>query len=96
MADVAKKQRSQLLGNFTRAPKTLTPLLNTADAPLTVVNPLFEKLQNCWEKLEAAQDTYIELVTDIDVDTDPNGVVYLDEPNDRYSNALNSYTQYLK
>ena len=92
MADVAKNKRSQALSNFTRTYNTLTPLLNNANAPLTVVNPQFAKFQNCWEKLEAAQDAYIEHAMGIDVDTDPNGVVYLNELGDRYSIALNSYT----
>ena len=96
MADVAKNKRSQALSNFTRTYNTLTPLLNNANAPLTVVNPQFAKFQNCWEKLEAAQDVFIEHAMGIDVDTDPNGVKYLDEPGDRYSIALNSYTEYLK
>ena len=96
MADVAKNKRSQALSNFTRTYNTLIPLLNNADAPPIVVNPQFTKFQNCLEKLETAQDTYIELVTDIDVDTDPNGVAYLDEPGVRYSTALTSYAEYLR
>ena len=96
MADVAKNKRSQALSNFTHVHNYLTPLLANTDNPPVLVDPQFAKLQLAWEKLEAAQDVYIEQATDIDVDTDKNGIAYLDDAGVRYTNALHAYAEYLK
>ena len=64
----AKNKRSQALANFTRVHNILTPLLANLDTPSSLVKPQFLKLQEMWDKLEAAQDVYIELVTTIDVE----------------------------
>ena len=91
----AKNKRSQALSNFTRCHNILTPLLANPDSPSIVVTPQFEKLQVLWEKLEAAQDSYIELVTNIDVDIDPNGIAYINNAGDRYAESLQAYSEYV-
>ena len=91
----AKNKRSQALSNFSRCHNLLTPLLANPDSPSVVVIPMFEKLKVLWEKLEAAQDCYIELVTDIDVDNDPSGVAYIDNAGDRYAESLLAYSEYV-
>ena len=64
--------------------------------PPVLVNPQFVKLQVAWEKLEAAQDVYIEQATDNDIDTDANGITYLDDAGVQSTNALHAYADYLK
>ena len=77
----AKKIRSNCLSNFTRSANTFDALYND-EAPIDILTGAFEKVQSCWEKLEAAQDSFIEL-TAIDVDTDAMGIAYLNAPDTR-------------
>ena len=94
MADVAaKKCRSQAKSNFTRAITVFNNLVN-AKSPLNLVTKQFDKVMSCWEKLEAAQDEFTDK-TEIDVDSDANGVAYLDEPGLKHAEAMNSYSTYL-
>ena len=65
---VAKNIRSQALANFTRCHNILTPLLADPDNPSIVVTPQYEKLKVLWEKLQGAQDSFIELATDIEME----------------------------
>ena len=94
MADIPKKKRSQALSHFTRAYNELTTYIDES-APPVLTTRQFEKLESCWEKLEAAQDVFIE-ETDIDVDEDPLGIKYLDEPGARHASVLKRYAEYLK
>lgn len=94
MADAAKKRRSQALSNFTRTVNVFDTLITNA-SPSELVKPQFEKVMSCWDKLEAAQDDFIEK-TDIDVDNDPSGVAYLNEPGGRHSAGMERYSEYLK
>ena len=86
--------RGQALGNLTRSIKKLNEHIGIP-SPESIVTPLYEKMMNCWEKLEEAQDSFI-LVTDIDVATDPDGEAYLTEPETRHSDAMKKYTEYLR
>ena len=73
MADVAaKKCRSQAKSNFTRAITVFNNLVN-AKSPLDLVTEQFDVVMNCGEKLVAAQEEFIDK-TEIDVDTDANGI----------------------
>ena len=97
MAELAaKNKRSQTLSNFTRTHNIVEPLLANTDSPSVLVNSQFLKLQETWAKLEEAQDGYMELVTNIDVETDANGIAYLDDAGERYTKALHAYAEYLK
>ena len=94
MADLPKKKRSQALSNFTRNVTTFNSLLGDS-APSILVRPQFDKVQSCWEKLELAQECFIEK-TDIDIDTHKDGLAYLDEPGNTHSEILHQYSEYLK
>ena len=94
MADVFKKKRTQALSKFTRAYNELIQQIDDS-APAILTTPQFEKVEACWEKLEDAQDDFIEN-TDIDIDTDPQGIQYLDEPGQRHALGLKRYAEYLK
>ena len=72
-ADAAKRRRTQALSNFTRTVNTLNGLLDNS-APLSLVNKQYEKLSNCWEILEKAQDSYVEIAP-IDIMSDPGGLL---------------------
>ena len=95
MASVEKKKRSQALSNFTRNVNKLTELIDSL-SPLVVVTPQFEKVMKCWEKLEEAQDEFIAITDIEDVDTDPEGVQYLDAPGIRHSECMKKYSEYLR
>ena len=75
-----KKQRTVALRNFLRNMKSLIDMLET-ESPEELVLPQYQKFQACWEKLEAAQDAFLT-VTELDVETDPNGFAYIDEPTE--------------
>ena len=96
MADAAgaKKQRTVALRQFTRNLNHLTKLLEDA-SPAVLVTPHFDKFQGSWTKLEEAQDNFIEL-TDIDIETDKDGLDFMDDPSERYQQALVRYSTYLK
>ena len=94
MADAAKKQRTIALRQYTRNLNHLDKLLDDA-SPAVLVTPHFEKFQGSWTKLEEAQDKFIEL-TDIDIEADKDGLDFLDEPSERYQQALIRYSTYLK
>ena len=59
MADAAKKRRSQALSNFTRSANVFDSLI-AESSPSELVKPQFEKVVSCWDKLEAAQEVFIE------------------------------------
>ena len=89
-----KKQRTVALRNFLRNMKSLIDMLET-ESPEELVLPQYQKFQACWEKLEAAQDAFLT-VTELDVETDPNGFAYIDEPTEQYRNVVLLYSNYLK
>lgn len=89
---LAKKRRSLAKSNFTRSFNALEVLIAGSET-LLVVTPQFEKVKSCWEKLEAAQEEFIDR-TNIDVDEDPEGVKYLDGPGDAYLRAMKAYSEY--
>ena len=66
-----KKQRSACLYKFTRNYNLLIEAINDA-SPESGVTPQFEKLKECWFKLEEAHDDFIT-ATDIDIENDAGG-----------------------
>ena len=87
-----KSKRTTALGTFTRNVRTLNTMLDDA-CPKEIVTTQYEKLQACWDKLEAAHDNYLEtIVGDID-DVELNK---LDEPSDRYHAVLKRYSDFIK
>ena len=89
-----KKQRAILLKNFTKYLNTFNELLDD-ESPTTLVSPQFEKLKGCLEKLEDAQDAFLA-VTEIDIETDKDGLSFIDEHNDKFKAAMKRYSTHLK
>ena len=76
--------------NFTRSVNNFNVLID--DSALTdIVTTTYLKIQSCWEKLETAQDAFVEVV-DIDATANPEGIDFLDEPADRYQKVLTAYS----
>ena len=94
MAEKAKKKRSSALASFTRNYNSLLSLINVS-SPISVITPQYERVMTSWAKLEAVHEEFID-VTDIDIETDDNGLKYLDEPNERKQEGLSRYATYLK
>ena len=95
MASAEERKRSLALGALTRNLNKLTELINDK-SPLVIVTPQFDRVMKCWENLEEAHDDFI-LTTDIaDIDNDPKGVKYIDEPGTRHSAAVKKYSDYMK
>ena len=94
MADAAKRSRSQAKSNFTRATNVFNSLVDTSSS-IELVKKQFDKVMSCWDKLEEVQETYIA-VADIDVDTDKDGVAYLDDLAPTHSGVMTKYSQFLK
>ena len=94
MAEVEKKRRSAALGGFTRSVNLLRSAIRT-ESPISVVTPKFEKVNDAWDKLEAAQDAFIE-ATDIDIDEHADGLKYLDAPTETFTKIVNEYSEYFK
>ena len=94
MAEVAKKKRTQSLSKFTLNVNKLTKLINN-NAPLELVRPQYEKVQECWNILEEAHDTYLEEIDEEDLEG-ARGLAYLDKPGDDHSTVLVLFAAYLK
>ena len=93
-ANQEKKKRTQALSNFTRNINVLHSLLDDT-APSVLVNPQFEKVRNCWEKLELAHDDFIA-ATDIDIEAEKDGIAFMNGPDERHQDVLRRYSAYLK
>ena len=89
MADAAKKRRTQAKKNYTRALNIFNTLL-AEESPADLVKPQFDKLTSWWDKLEAAQDEYVELNDDEEDDT------FLDQSDQNHQDALKCYSAFLK
>ena len=91
-----KKERIRALSNFTRNVNTLTKLLDNS-SPNSLTAPQFDKMNKCWERLEEAQDKYLESAEgDMDIETDKDGVAYLDAPSVQYNDILVRYATHVK
>ena len=92
-----KKERTLALRNFTRNLNQLNDLLDES-APPSLVTPQYDKTKKCWERLEDAHDAFINVVDDneMDIETDKDGLAYIDDPTTKYNAMLKSYATYLK
>ena len=75
MVEKAKKTRKYALSSFTR---NLNTLGLEEYSPISIVNPLYEKMCKNWEKLEAAHEEFIN-VTYINIEGQ-GGLQFLDVP----------------
>ena len=87
-------KRSTALGGFTRSVNVLRSAITTK-SPISVVKPKFKKVNETWDKLEAAQDAFIEK-TDIDIENHADGLKYLDVPTETFTNVVREYSEYFK
>ena len=94
MAEAEKKRRSLALGNFTRSVNILTKLI-ADNAPIIVVTPKYEKVNETYYKLEAVHEEFIEK-TDIDIEEHADGLKYLEKPAETFLNTVNAYSEYFK
>ena len=85
--EAAKKARSQCAKNFTRSVNSYNDL-HDKELPLDLLTRTFEKVLSTYEKLEGAQDTFVE-VADGEIEED-----YLDEPSVRYQKVLVAYGEF--
>ena len=92
-----KTIRSTAQRNFTRNLNTLNALLDESAASV-LVTPQYEKLKNCWEKLEDAHDDYVLKVdpATTNLETDADGYSYINDSEKKFNEVLKRYAGYLK
>ena len=90
-----KKKRTACLGKFTRNFNLLIQGIDGASLE-SLVTPQYEKVKECWLKLEDAHDDFLAATDIEDIDTDPEGVKYMDTPSKNYEQALLRYSEFLK
>ena len=90
--DIAKQKRTSALKAFTRNENAIKVMFD-AGSPSQIVTAQFQKLQGCWDKLEDAQEAYIESITGAVDDATMNA---LDEPSTRYQAVVKSYSTFMK
>ena len=74
-----KRRRKSARHGFTRNLNTLLQMIDD-ESPECIVTPQYLKLQSCWNKLEEAQDQFIESLNE-DLDDDAPEMMYLDDPS---------------
>ncbi len=96
MADIVKSKncRKQAKANYTRASNVLKDLIGLSSSP-ELVNKQFNKAMDCYDKLEAAHDEFIA-ITDIDIDTDKDGLAYIEEVGKCHTELISSVATFLK
>ena len=70
-----KNKRTVSKSNLTRNINKLTKILD-AEASIELVKEQFNKVRDCYNKLEQAHDEFL-LATDVDIDNDPAGIAYM-------------------
>ena len=90
-----KRKRITELSNFTRNVNKLIKLFDAA-APASLVNPQYEKVQDCYDKLEAAHNAFLSATDIEDTEHDKDGVAYMNDPDKRHDEVLERYATYLK
>ena len=89
-----KKIRTSEKSNHTRSISKLNKLINAA-APMDLVLEQFQKTKDFYDRLEKAHNDFL-LATDVDIDTDPTGVAYITESDEKHEEALERYANYVK
>ena len=85
-----KKVRKQCLINFSRSVNIFNRL-HESNSLIDQLTQAFDKVVLRWDSLEAAQDAFIAVTDDAEVDTE---MKYLDEPEGRYQDVLVAYDAY--
>ena len=92
---LAKRKRITELSNFTRNRKNLIKLFDDA-APANLVNPQYEKMRDCYDRLEIAHNEFLAVTEIDDIETHKEGIPYMDGPDKRYEEAMTRYVTYIK
>ena len=77
-----KKKRGLAKGKFTRQERLLSEMIDS-NAAKVIVTPQYEKFVECWNTLEVAHDNFME-VAEFDIEESPEGVIYMEDPANRY------------
>ena len=89
-----KRKRITEKSAFTRSVNKLNKAI-AATASLSLVTEHFQKVRDCYERLETAHNDFL-MATDIDIETEPEGIAYMTESDTKYEDALESFTVYQK
>ena len=89
-----KKKRITEKSTFSRSVNKFNKLIDAA-ASLSLVTEHFEKVKNCYERLETAHNDFL-MATDIDIENDPNGLEYMNDPDKKYEETLESFAIFRK
>ena len=93
MADERRK-RTNAKSNFTRKYDILDQLINDS-AQSFLVTEQYEKMKTCFNKLEETHDEFIDK-SDIDIETDADGIKFIEDQQIKYNEILKRYSAYLK
>ena len=88
-----KKKRGLAKGKFTRQERLLSEMIDS-NAAKVIVTPQYEKFVECWNTLEVAHDNFME-VAEFDIEESPEGVIYMEDPANRYRDLVKKYADYL-
>ena len=94
VAEQEKKKRSTEKGSFSRSITKFNKLIAAA-ASLSLVTEQFDKVKNCYDRLESAHNEFL-LATDIDIENEDDGETYINESDRIYEDALEAYAAFLK
>ena len=83
-----KRKRITEKSAFSRSVTKLNKLIASA-ASLSLVEEHFEKVKNCYERLETAHNDFL-MATDIDIENEPDGIAYMTDPDWKYEEVLES------
>ncbi len=75
VAEEEKKKRITSKSNFTRSVTKLNKLLDV-DAPVDIVTPQYEKMNQCYDILEKDHNAFLS-ATDIDIQNHADGLQYI-------------------
>ena len=94
MAEQAKLKnvRAQCKKNFTTKANRFDRMVRE-ECPFDIISSTFEQLQLCFQKLEDAQEAFIEVAVLDDIETSPDGVEYLTESSTRFDDLLSLYSK---
>ena len=84
------EKRVTAKSNFTRNINKLNRLLD-GEAQVTLVTPLFEKMNRCYEELEKAQEEFLA-ETDIDIETDKDGIAFMEDIDKTHEASVLKYS----
>ena len=89
-----RKKVSVEKGAFTRSLTRLTKLIES-EALYKFVEEQFERVRTCYHNLEIAHNAFL-MVTDIDIETHADGLLYMTEPDQKYDEAITAFTEFQK